>query len=340
MLIILLLTIVLYLFSLKQNKNETFLSVESTKSLLGLCTIIIFLSHIQEYIVLSNAADFAFQKILRYIGQTMVVPFFYFSGYGIQLSAILKGRDYINKFILKRFLPVWLSFSMAILIYYLFNILNNSFIDLKVVLISLTGWESIGNSNWFMFATFYIYLCFYLSNVLFKNSKVFSVILLHLLCFLYIIVVSKFKDPFFYNTILAFPVGALVAILKDYIKRNSTKFLLFLSIIFIISILLRRIMIFYQIYNIVLMLFFTVITLKVEFKNNLLIKFANYSFYIYIYQRLVFSVLTKFGLNTISSSIFTIASFIVTIGISMIMSKLNVKVVDKILSENDNLYSK
>lgn len=58
----------------------------------GIFAIVVFLAHASSYIKLSGSfEDIIFSKVIYAIGQTMVVMFFFYSGYGI-LESYRKNR--------------------------------------------------------------------------------------------------------------------------------------------------------------------------------------------------------------------------------------------------------
>lgn len=66
--------------------DEDYLSKEQTGAVRGIFTCIIFFSHLKQYITFEMSIDVLYGSILGYIGQLMVVIFFFYSGYGIAQS--------------------------------------------------------------------------------------------------------------------------------------------------------------------------------------------------------------------------------------------------------------
>ena len=131
----------------------------------GIFVILVLLSHFSGYIVLSDSlADYSFNIIRGYLGQFIVTMFFFYSGYGIYESLKHKGKQYLINFPKKRLLATWINFAVCVTAFLIEGLLMGNSYQLKTVLLSYIGWDSIGNSNWFMFVTFGIYVIFFCCN--------------------------------------------------------------------------------------------------------------------------------------------------------------------------------
>lgn len=207
-------------------KFETLpLSKSNTVLIKGLFVIIVFCSHYLQYVSLpSNVWNDSFVRTIRFIGQLMVAPFFFYSGYGIFISLREKGEKYVRRFLSERFIPIWLYFVFCVGLYYIAGLIRGKHFDIKTIMYALVGWKSIGNSNWFMFVTFSLYILFILAFY-----QVDKVGILKTLCFftgmcmvLTVILAYRLK-PWWYNTLMCFPAGMWVGYKKEWLDIRFRK---------------------------------------------------------------------------------------------------------------------
>lgn len=128
-----------------------------TTAIKGIFAGIIMFSHFRQYADLNNSAmDIIFNNSIGKIGQLMVVMFLFYSGYGIAVSS-RNNPEYFKTFFRHRIIRTLLYFDIAILFFLLCNLFQGKIYPLKQILLSFVGWESVGNSNWFVFAILYAY---------------------------------------------------------------------------------------------------------------------------------------------------------------------------------------
>ena len=295
MVVVLLILIVLFLMSMsvfRDNSNYA-LSVEQTQSIKGFFVVTIFFSHFCSYVVFEKWYDVFLLQYCHWLGQLMVLPFLFYSGYGIFESVKKKGISYIKEFPKKRILKILLHFDLAVLLFLLYDVFfmpeNLSVIK---VLLSLIAWDSIGNSNWFIFAIICVYLFGYVSLLIFKGDLFKSLILIGLLCFLYVVVVSRFKPGYWFDTVLSFPLGCFVSLYKDKINvRNHLAWGFFFALSLIVLIGMKKGIIsnFYinsQLAMASMVVLILLISMRVRVKSKILSWFGGQVFGIYILQRL------------------------------------------------------
>lgn len=141
----------------------------------------------------------------------MVVPFFFFSGYGIMYSFDRK-KNYSTS-IIKRFISLFVNFNIAVLLYIVLSIFINkslfiSNFDINLYIKTAIAWQNIGNQNWFIFATFSLYTFCIISFNLFKNNNRHLVKpTITILTLIYIYIVGFHKSYVWIDTVLCFPAG-------------------------------------------------------------------------------------------------------------------------------------
>ena len=80
--------------------NREYISPGSTTCINGVFVVLVFLSHICQYIKLDGAFDGPYSVLRTNLGQMVVVTFLFYSGYGIMESIKKKGYGKTVAFIL------------------------------------------------------------------------------------------------------------------------------------------------------------------------------------------------------------------------------------------------
>ena len=290
----------------KYGFNRAYISPYNTLPVKGFWVLAVFFSHFSGYVALTGALNSAFLWVNRQIGQLCVVMFFFYSGYGIWISYQSK-EDYLKTFVRHRFLPVWLSFAICILLFAAENRLLGIEYPLRDFLLSFTGWTSIGNSNWVMFVTFALYAAFFLCfKILRKSGKgPLGLTVYTAICFAMVAVLYFKKESWWYDTLLCFPAGMWYAALKNKIDgfafRKNKNYVLLLAAsaaLLIGAYLLQKWhTIFFLMFAVQFCLVTAVITMKFTFRSVPLAFFGKHVFSIYILQRLVFHLGRYYGLH-------------------------------------------
>ena len=316
---------------LKENNFE-YMSKKQTTIINSMFLILVFYSHFYTYINNINQMDVCLKFIIGKIGQLMVTTFLFYSGYGI-CESIKKNKDYKKNFFKKRFLPTYINFIIAIVLFIIINRLINSNYELEQILLSFTAWEAIGNSNWYMFAIFSEYIFLIVSFKLVKKEKQ-QIIFVSILTIIYIIILSKFKERHWYDTILCFPAGMYFSYYKSKIEKyilNKKKYLYILSLAFLTFVLLYFLHIDYPsiiVYNLISLLFvfiIMIISIKIEFNNCVFEYLGKRLFWIYILQRIPMIVFK----DLFNYQIYFIICIIITIIMSEILYRFTNKLYNK-----------
>lgn len=350
MIILFIILIILFLInskiSLKDN-NQEYISKKQTTIINGLFVIIVFFSHCMSYIDNLSKTDLPLQFIIYNIGQLMVTTFLFYSGYGIYES-IKKNKEYKNTFFKKRFIPTFTNFIIAVILFMILNIFLGNKLNINKILLSLIGWDSIGNSNWYMFAIFSEYIFLMLSFKLIKkdSNQIHIVMILSLL---YTIVLSFFKPQHWYDTIICFPAGMYFSYYKNQIekvilnKKHYWRNLIISIFIFISLFFLQRYFnnaITYNLFSISFISIIILISIKIEFNSKLFEYIGTRVFWIYILQRIPMILLK----NIKNYNIYFILCLTITIILSEVMyistNKLNSKLQKNKMKWGKNLKQK
>lgn len=323
LLIILLLCIIPNKFYLKEY-NDDYLSKENTSSIKGIFILLIFFSHSLSY-VSYNEYSFIINKFVLIFGQLVVTMFLFYSGYGIFESYKNKGKEYIHNFPKKRILKTLINFDLVVILYLILYFIINKNIPIKQTIFSFIGWDSLGNSNWYIFDILVLYGISYFSFKIFNNKK-YILIFNWTLSILFILFLMLYKQDWWYNTILCFPFGMTYSYFKDKINiilKDNKKYLIIILLTIISTYILRRYSninnFYYEIYAILFSLFVVLLSRKIIFKNKILKFFGDNLFWIYILQRFPMIILSNYF--QFNSYLFFVISFISTIILTILIKQ-------------------
>lgn len=330
----------LSLFGIKLQKNNdknSFMDRDNTLSIIGIFTILIFLTHICQllnitYQTAGNLLDKMGALSLGLFGEQVVAPFLFYSGFGIALSFSLKER-YLIKFPFIRIFKIILCFLFIVFFSLLItDLINLDFSDFGNGVLSL--FSQLKN-YWYIHAILICYsisFVIYLLNHFIKSNKfviishIFLSILLYIFCYFFL--------PFYRLCILCYFFGSLFYYLLPYFKNklDSSKkmriiFLLLSLSIYIASRLICYLLhyngfiyqIFYQICNFGLCFSIVMITYFVSIKNKALVFLGKNTIYIYILLGLVSIIMSKFNSEFINSN--SIIYVLISLPILLILSE-------------------
>lgn len=333
MLFFLILLIVLLFFSLEKNSSIPMqgLSIKYTQAIKGFFVITIFFSHFCSYVHLEAWYDKPLQTYCTLLGQLMVAPFLFYSGFGIFESVKNKGYSYIRTFPKKRFLKTLLHFDFAVFLFLILDAIIGRPVSISEFLSSLIGWESIGNSNWFIFAILCVYAFSFIGLSLFKGNLKHALVFITAMSLAYITIVSQFKASYWINTILAFPLGGLFSLYKEkFVFGASNKSIALkgtLLCILILSLTKSGLIPKNFINSQIALLAFSVALIFFSqhflLHSKILNWFGANVFGIYILQRLPMNFFSHLHLNQYSVHLFFIVSFVSTIILCVLFSKWN-----------------
>lgn len=314
--------------------NENYLAMDRTNSIKGIFILLVFLSHARNCIsMLPSYSDDALNSIYdifqNHLGQGVVVMFLFYSGYGVMESIKKKGNDYINSFPKNRFAKTLFNFDIAVILFIILDLCLGTLKNYSVpqVILSFIGWKSVGNSNWYIFAVLMLYLFTFAAFKIFKNKVRYAAVLVTVLTAAYIGVLSLFKQSWWFDTVILYPLGLWYSIFKDKIeffvkKKPVNYYLLFIlcAFVFAASHLMRSNLVFYEISQITLCAVIVVATMKIDVNNKILSFFGNHLFEIYILMRIPMLVLLHFDIT--NTYLFIFISFAVTVVLSIIFKKV------------------
>ena len=293
-------------FSCKNNYID-YLSYDTTNAIKGIFIALVFITHAIPYVLNSgyvfddSFASKLFLFIYSFIGQWIVAMFLFYSGYGVMESIQKKGHDYISSLPRKRILTTLVNFDIAVALFALVSLFTTNKYTIKEYLLSFIGWESVGNSNWYIFV---IMLCYFLTYHSFRNFKgqniyLYACLLLCLILFS-VPLMSLFKPNWWYDTMLCFAAGVFYSVLRKHIEPFLKLYYWPILIILLLFLLcLNKIP--YSIkgftsnaFCLVFCLLIIMLSMKIKINNSVLIWAGKNLFPLYIYQRIPMIILSSF----------------------------------------------
>lgn len=334
MLVYLLILLVLCASGLRvAKKNEFFsdyLSKEQTTAINGIFVLLVFLSHAVTYLELSGPLDDAYLTLKGYLRQLIVASFLFYSGYGMLESIQKKGMAYVKSIPGKRFSKVLLHMEIAVALFLLTDLAIGKHYGLKTTLLAFTFWESIGNSNWYIFAILCLYLIVFVSFLACRANKWVGTVLTTVLSLVFAFwMIRAGKDTWWYNTVILYPAGMWWSLLKPQIDKllmkNDVVWFLTVGAVLVPYVLCytRRDthLVWYYLWGVLFMALLVLLTMKVKLGNDILQWFGSHVFSIYILQRIPMMVFTKLGMTDHRYSFITL-SLIATLVLAVLFDTL------------------
>lgn len=304
-----------------------YISLDKTTSIKGIFIMLVFFSHFNKYATYSGLLDTTYFKIVGLVGQIMVVPFLFYSGYGVMESIKKKGSSYVSGIPKNRILKVFLQFAISIVLFLGVKNMVGEKLSLSDVILSFLAWER----DWFVLAIIFLYIFTYISFKVIKNkSHLVNIFLVLLFTILYIIIISHFKSRYWYDTVLCYPLGMIWSLYRDKIEKlTADRLYKWIISVIVLGILATGLKVFGNnaIMPVLLGFIFTgifivVFTMRVSLNNKVLNWLGKYLFEIYLLHSIPMIILSKLGLISINAPAGFVISLVVTIGLAYLFSKL------------------
>lgn len=283
---------------IRHREIEESLTVSRTTCVNGIFVLLVFLSHFCQYMDTSALPFFQPYLLLRSIlGQLIVAPFLFYSGYGVSEQIKKRGIEYVNAIPKNRVLKTWIHFAMAVFLYWIVSLLLKSQYSLGTILLSFIGWESLGNSNWYIFAILILYSITYFSFK--KLSGIRAPICCVIFSFVYIIVMHSLKDgSWWYDTVLCYSAGIVFSCFKEELLRFfNEKYGFSCLICFILTaslFVLRSNLIAHELLSILFCVDIILACAYVNIENKIFCFLGEHTFEIYILQRIPMMVFGRY----------------------------------------------
>ena len=298
-----------------------YMSREKTTAINGIFTILVLLSHASGYIKLDGAFDAPYVTMKSYLGQMVVSTFLFYSGFGICESIKKKGMSYVKSIPFRRFFSVLYHSWIAVFLFVIVRLLLGKTFSVKEILLALTFWEGVGNSNWYIFVILCLYLIVFVSFLVTKANKYLGTVLTTVLSVVLVyLLIRSDRGSWWYNTIILYPCGMIFSLFKDkfdkIVLKNDLTYFGFAGVVlgaYYFCYTKKGTGIEgYSLWAIMFVMLILTLSMKVSINNGILQWFGTHVFSVYILQRIPMIVFTHFGLNT-KKYAFVAMSFLVTI---------------------------
>lgn len=328
--ILLLISLFVYLIP---KTDVDYLSNKSTKSLKGLLALLIIFHHISQKITTGeNFSNF------EYMGRYIVALFFFLSGYGLYFQ-YRNNATYMENFLKKRLVRIFIPFFVFIVIYVIYRATLGEVVNVDFFLSFWKDHSNIIYNGWFINSIIVLYVIFYVSFVN-KDSKISE----YKLVFLTLVYIfwKAYQDhgDWKYVSIMAFLLGVFwmknrVSIDK-LLEKNYFIFLVSFSILMYVFHYYEDIMknigitnkyVYYGIVGnlctMVFIVYFILLSNKLNFSNKYLDFLGDISFEIYMIHGLVMHYLGKFFVSSgVNDVLYTIVVLFVSIVFAYYIKKL------------------
>ncbi len=308
--------------------HADYLDRGKTDSIKGIFILLIVLAHSMQYVKGCcyspvRFGDTAFKWFLHELSQLVVVMFLFYSGYGVGESFKKKGAAYVKKIPRHRILATLVNFDIAVGVFIIINLLLGVPITLRQSLLSFTGWEDVGNSNWYIFV---ILVCYTLTYMVLSvaRTKLARVTLLFASCLPVMLVLYYTRGSWWYDTMLCYPAGFAFSMYRRQAESLFKKrYWIALCACVVAFFVLRAIQpdnyrLAYNLMSISFALIVVLTTMKLGIDNPLLRWAGSNLFPIYIYMRVPMLIIEQTHPELIAAQpfLFILISLTVTIVIA------------------------
>ena len=306
--------------------NEDYIGIRTTSVINGLFIWLVFMSHFTQYL-----PEYANNIIGTVMGQLVVVMFLFYSGYGCALQYKLKGGGYLKDFPRKRILVTFVNFAIAVCVFVAVGIVLGKSFALRQILLSILAWDSVGNSNWYIFTILVCYGVFWLAAA-FCSRRMIQVSLVILSLMIFVALLSRVKPSWWYDTVMAFGAGVVYGSyrkgVENLIRKHYVCFLIMVVLLFLsieyFPIIGTRHWIAFNVKSVLFAFIVIILTMKVSLRSDLLQWSGEHLFPLYIYQRIpmiVFSTLHPVAFQDFRCWIYFVLSMAISIAIAFFYPK-------------------
>ncbi len=304
--------------------NKDYCGLDQATAIKGIFAFLIFFSHASTYIQFSGHwSDTYFLKIMGYIGQSVVALFFFYSGYGINESRIKKPE--YGKKLTKRILFLLITLDIAVF----FQLLTTTLLGIRFPITNYIfcwiGYKDIGNSNWFVFVLLSLYLISLIA-MKFKNWPLSAKILFPIIGLWLFLYYFKKPEYWWYDSLIAFPLGVLYSEEKSsidaFLGKNLSVGIIAIMLMTLLYLGAHHLM-GTDDYGIVCALFCLMIvslTTRILIVNPILNWLGRNALALYLLQRIPMMVLSHWGINE-NHFVFIILTLIITLPLSELFTK-------------------
>ena len=308
-------------FYFKKEWNREYLSIEQTQVIKGIFIGIVFFSHINSYVTYSSFKDELVRQFTQLLGQTMVAPFLFYSGYGVMESIRKKGKDYVSAIPKKRILGTLFRFDCAAVLFVIEELWRGKVYSPGRYLQAFLAWEHIENSNWYIFVILLLYGITYLAFRVFSNpGKAVGASCLLVCLWIFCMDFWQIKGIWWYDTALCYVLGMTYSLYRPQIENLlSRSRILYWTLVagLLVAVLLMKPLEYQVVGSSIRTLLFAFLvvaaTMRIRVKSRILHWCGTHLFSLYILQRIPMLVFRHVGLAERSIPLFGICCLVCTV---------------------------
>ena len=321
-------------------------SRERSQAVNGFFALFILLTHARMFM---NSIGYSWlcepgsryaMHVLLGVGQLCVVPFLFFSGYGIAERS--KGNvRYVEKLPKRRILSFYLNSLPVALLWVVIGVFMPAIDYPKDAICQLIFWRGIDfGPCWYNFCIIAMYFFAYIGFKARDCKYIWrSEAMIWILSIIYVGAMSYFRpeEPWWFNTALAFPLGVSFSCHRLIVfKLLTRKYFAFLFIAVSVLMLMNGKQMsgwIYNFYSMVFALLLVLVMMRVRFGNYLLSWIGSRVFPIYMYHLFFYKALSSLVCKSQSSfevHVTLALSFASTIFVAWLYPRLSIKKVGNI----------
>lgn len=325
---------------------DDYMSVASTTSVKGIFIIMIVFSHIYLSMSLDNSIIFnSLYKAITYniIDQSVVVMFFFYSGYALMYQRNKRGLDYVKSMPSKRILKTFLHFDMFVLLFLIVQLLLGHRYSASQIVLSFIGWDSFGNQNWYIFIILILYLFTYLAFMISRKNDKPAIAMVAVLTAAMVLILMQSQRRYWWDTAMCYPLGMVYYLIREkaeaFMNKKKINYYISLFVSVVCTVVFLGLYYFAGrnpfamiLKNMVFAVFILLVTMKVKISNPILNFCGKNLFLIYIIHMLPIIVLNHFSIAQ-KPILFIVLTWVCIIVLTVLSAKL-LKIIDNAVFKN------
>lgn len=316
------------------------LTIDQSTMIKGIFVLLVFASHLGQYLNLpAGIMSKSYEIIRSNLGQLTVVPFLFFSGYGVRCSIMKKGDAYVRAIPRRRILKTYVQTALILVVFLVVQLFLGRVYSFGQILWAFTLLGSFGNSNWYLFAILFLYAATWISFRFMHSQKQACLLCIFFSC-AYLFGLSLWKDRYWYDTIFAYAFGLLLPDFQGHFRKITEKTLgwaAICGIMAVVVLVLTKISLPHLfggiLENIRALCFIPMILAflsRFQLGNAALSWLGSHVFLCYLLQRLPMIVLNHFDISRMSVPLFVCGSAVGTVLLVLFFNRI-IKIIDEIL---------
>ena len=145
--------------------NSEYLSVQQTKNLKGIFTLIVLFHHLAIFASVGDVYNIFINS-----GYIAVGGFLFISGYGLMYQYMHKGRNYVKSFPKRRILTILIPSVVMAIAYFVLKQYRYGY-TLGALIYDFKRGASVISNGWYINAIIYFYIAFFISMLLCELIK-------------------------------------------------------------------------------------------------------------------------------------------------------------------------